>query len=200
MESWGRLYWGRSKRCGGQSLHLYGTWYWRFLVALEWCVEWGGWPWTASKWRISVLTGRVISFWGPCMIGNNGWRIMATLRWCVLLHETVNFEPVWSSAVTRARFRHTHHQTLPKPTCFARCSVFLVNDTSIIVLTFLDHRLVVASSSKEWFTSLASKSSKVKPGCWLPAHSALLILHRVHSVQLKRKWVKFLWGRALKIP
>ena len=59
----------------------------------------------------------------------------------VLLHEAVDLEPVGSPAVSGARLGHPHHQTFSQSAGFTGSSVLLVNNTSVVVLTFSYHRL-----------------------------------------------------------
>lgn len=70
-----------------------------------------------------------------------GFRVLdeARLRLVRLfLEEAVDFEPVRAASVARARLRHTHHQTLPKPARLARGAVLLVDHANAAVLAFGD--------------------------------------------------------------
>lgn len=50
----------------------------------------------------------------------------------------MDFEPVRAASIARARLRHTHHQTLPKPARLARRAVLLVDHANAAVLAFGD--------------------------------------------------------------
>ena len=109
----------------------------------------------------------------------SGWRF-----WSVLLHQAVDFEPVWSSSISRSRFWHPHHQAFAKSASLASCSVFLVNNTSVVILALLYNRLVVACSTKERLASLAGESPKMKTSCRFFANPTKLILKRIHLLKL----------------
>ena len=96
----------------------------------------------------------------------------------------MNFEPVRPPAVSTARLGHANRETFLEPTCLAGCSISLVDDTDVIVLTVGNHCLVVTESSKERLAALASEGSEMEPGCFLITHSAQLVLQRVDVVDL----------------
>ena len=135
------------------------------------------WEWWGQRpsecWRQLTLLAWERSHWWW-----RSWRMrMWCLRWSrslvtVSLHETVNLEPVWSSSISWPRFGHPNHQTFSKSASFARGPVLFVHHTTIVILAFCNHWLVIASSTKEWFTSLTSEGSKVESCCWFITHSA----------------------------
>ena len=80
------------------------------------------------------------------------------------MHQAVDLEPVGPPAVSGARLGHPNHQTFPQSAGFTRSSVLLVHNTSVVVLTFSDHRLVVTSPAKERLAALAGEGSEVEAG------------------------------------
>ena len=103
----------------------------------------------------------------------------------------MDLEPVGSPAVSGARLGHPNHQTFSQSAGFTGSSVLLVDNTSVVVLTFSDHRLIVTSSAEERLAALASEGSEVEASSGFITDSAQLVLHWVHLVQLK-KYVKHL--------
>lgn len=101
----------------------------------------------------------------------------------VLLHETVNFEPVRSASITTSRFGHTHTEAFLEPTGLAGCPVSFVDDTNIVILAIRNHCLIVAKSSEETFTSFASESAKMKSSSFFVANSTLLILKTINIIR-----------------
>ena len=91
----------------------------------------------------------------------------------------MDLEPVGSAAVSGAGLGHPHHQTFPQSAGFTRSSVLLVHNTSVVVLTFSDHRLVVTSPAKERLAALAGEGSEVEAGSRLVTNLALLVLHQI---------------------
>lgn len=56
----------------------------------------------------------------------------------LLLEETMNFEPIGTSSVSGAAFRHSDQKTFSKAASFASCPILLVDDTFSVVLAFGD--------------------------------------------------------------
>lgn len=102
-----------------------------------------------------------------------------------LLHQTMYLEPVGSAPVPGSRLGHPDHEAFPQSASFAGSPVLLVDDALVVVLAFLNDGLVVAGPAKEGLASFTGEGSEVKPGCWLFANSAKLVLHRIQSINLK---------------
>ena len=105
----------------------------------------------------------------------------------VLLHQTVDLEPVGSPPITRSRFGHAHHQTFSEAACLAGGPVLLVHHALVVVLALLDDGLVVAGATKERLAALASEGSKVESCSRLLANATQLILHGIQAVQLEKR-------------
>jgi hypothetical protein len=67
----------------------------------------------------------------------------------LLLHETVEFEPVGASAVTGAAFGHAHQEAFAQSAGLARRPVLFVDDALAAVLALWYHRQVVVRSPEE---------------------------------------------------
>ena len=98
----------------------------------------------------------------------------------------MDLEPVGSPAVSGARLGHPHHQTFSQSAGFTGSSVLLVNNTSVVVLTFSYHRLIVTSPAEERFAALAGEGSEVEASSGFITDSAQLVLHWVHLVELEQ--------------
>ena len=67
----------------------------------------------------------------------------------LLLHETVEFEPIGSSAVTGAALGHAHQEAFAQSAGLARRPVLLVDDALTAILALWYHRQVVVRSTEE---------------------------------------------------
>ena len=113
--------------------------------------------------------------------GRRGGRLLG-----VLLHEAVDLEPVGSPAVSGARLGHPHHQTFSQSAGFTGSSVLLVHNTSVVILTFSYHRLIVTSPAEKRFAALAGEGSEVEASSRFITDPTELVLHWVHLVELER--------------
>ena len=95
------------------------------------------------------------------------------------MHEAVDLEPVGSPAVSGARLGHPHHQTFSQSAGFTGSSVLLVNNTSVVVLTFSYHRLIIFAASEERFAALAGEGSEVESSSRLVTDLTQLVLHQI---------------------
>ena len=103
-------------------------------------------------------------------------RLLLHLPSSLILHEAVDLEPVGSSAVSAARLGHPHGETFLETTGLAGCSVPLIDDADVIILTVWDHCLIVTESAEERFAALTGEGSEVESSCLLITDSAQLVL------------------------
>ena len=96
----------------------------------------------------------------------------------------MDLEPVGSPAVSGARLGHPHHQTFSQSAGFTGSSVLLVNNTSVVVLTFSYHRLIVTSPTKERFAALAGEGSEVEASSGFITDPTELVNERVEMFNL----------------
>ena len=125
-----------------------------------------------------------------------GCRGTAALR---LLHETVDLEPVGPSAITGATLGHANHKAFPETAGLASCPILLVDDTSVVVFTFLDDGLVVAGAAKAGFASLAGEGAEMKPSRRLITNSTGLVLLWIQLINLEQ-WKGFFVLIYSKVP
>ena len=88
----------------------------------------------------------------------------------------MDLEPVGSPAVSAAGLGHPHRETFLETTGLARCSVPLIDDTDVIVLTVRDHCLIVTESSEERFAALTGEGSEVESSCLFITDPTQLVL------------------------
>jgi hypothetical protein len=105
----------------------------------------------------------------------------------VLLHETVDLEPVGAAAVAAAGLGHADGQAFAQAARLTGGAVPLVHHAAVGVLAVGNRRLVVAKAAEEGLAALAGEGAEVEAGGLLLAHAAQLILQRVNRVDLKRE-------------
>ena len=96
----------------------------------------------------------------------------------------MDLEPVGPPPVPRARLGHPHHQTFSQSAGFTGSSVLLVNNTSVVVLTFSYHRLIVTSPTEERFATLAGEGSEVEASSGFITDPTELVNERVEVFNL----------------
>ena len=97
----------------------------------------------------------------------------------------MDLEPVGPPAVSGARLGHPNHQTFSQSAGFTGSSVLLVHNTSVVVLTFSYHRLIVTSPAEERFAALAGEGSEVESSSGFITDFAGLVLKRIECVHLE---------------